>query len=104
MTLFSEKVKPTFTSSGHNILYINEFSEIYFDVFEFEINGNKYIAEKVSEYKGSPVVNIPIVIDGSRVEVPFVLQHGEFEVLYNPKTSNNLTGTPYSESVDRIHT
>ena len=64
MRLFSEKVTPTFTSSNQNILTIKDFNEIFFDVYELEINGSKYIAEKISEYKGNPVVNIPIVIDG----------------------------------------
>jgi len=61
MRLFSEKVKPTFTSSNLNILTVESFEEVFFDVYELEINGNKFIAEKKSQYKGSPVVDIPIV-------------------------------------------
>ena len=62
MRLFSEKVSPTFTSSNLNILTVEDFQEVFFDVFEFEINGKKFVAEKVSEYKGSPVVDIPLGI------------------------------------------
>ena len=83
MKLFSEKVVPTFTSSNQNILTVKDFSEVFFDVYELEINGNKYIAEKVSEYKGSPVVNIPVVIEGKELEAPFVIQRGKFEVIFN---------------------
>ncbi len=42
--LFSEKVTP-FTSSNLNIIQVENFDEVFFDVYEFEINGNKYIAE-----------------------------------------------------------
>ena len=61
MRLFSEKVKPTFTSSDLNILTVESLEEVFFDVYEFEINGSKFIAEKRSQYKGAPVVNIPVV-------------------------------------------
>ena len=97
MRLFSEKVTPTFTSSNQNILTIKDFNEVFFDVYELEINGNKYIAEKVSEYKGNPVVNIPIVIEGKELEAPFVIQRGDFEVLYN--ASNRQIGESTSASL-----
>lgn len=87
MRLFSEKVTPTFTSSNQNILTIKDFNEVFFDVYELEINGNKYIAEKVSEYKGNPVVNIPVVIEGKELEAPFVIQRGKFEVIFNESNS-----------------
>lgn len=83
MRLFSEKVTPTFTSSNQNILTIKDFNEVFFDVYELEINGNKYIAEKISEYKGNPVVNIPVVIEGKELEAPFIIQRGNFEVIFN---------------------
>jgi hypothetical protein len=97
MRLFSEKVTPTFTSSNQNILTIKDFNEVFFDVYELEINGSKYIAEKVSEYKGNPVVNIPIVIEGKELEAPFVIQRGDFEVLYN--ASNRQIGESTSASL-----
>jgi hypothetical protein len=83
MRLFSEKVIPAFTSSNLNILTVEDFQEIFFDVFEFEINGKKFIAEKVSEYKGSPVVDIPLVLEGKEYSAMFVVQQGAFEVLFN---------------------
>jgi hypothetical protein len=87
MRLFSEKVVPTFTSSNLNILTVEDFQEIFFDVFEFEINGKKFIAEKVSEYKGAPVVDIPLVMEGKEFTAPFVLQTGKFEILFNKNNS-----------------
>ena len=111
MKLFSEKVSPTFTSSNLNILTVKEFVEVFFDVFEFEINGNKFIAEKISEYKGFPVVEVPLVFEGKKLTAPFVLQQGEFEVLFNPDVSTIIgeaaeeTPEPlieYKESDDEI--
>jgi len=83
MKLFSEKVQPTFTSSDLNILTVESFEEIFFDVYEFEINGSKFIAEKTANYKGSPVVSIPVVIGSNEYSAPFVLVEGKFEVLFN---------------------
>lgn len=87
MRLFSEKVVPTFTSSNLNILTVEDFQEIFFDVFEFEINGKKFIAEKVSDYKGLPVVDVPLVLEGKEFTAPFVLQTGKFEILFNKNNS-----------------
>lgn len=87
MRLFSEKVSPTFTSSNLNILTVEDFQEVFFDVFEFEINGKKFVAEKVSEYKGSPVVDVPLVLEGREFTAPFVLQAGKFEILFNRNNS-----------------
>jgi len=88
--LFSEKVVDTFTSSNLNIIQVENFVEVFFDVYEIEINGNKYIAEKIGDYHGSPVVNVPIVEDSNKLEAPFILKKGEFEVFYNPKNSKFL--------------
>ena len=91
--LFSEKVNPTFTSSDHNILSVESFEEVFFDVFEFEINGATYIAEKEATYKGSPVVSIPIVEGGDERTIPFVLtEGGSFAVLYNSKNTSFKNG------------
>ena len=94
MRLFSEKVQPTFTSSDLNILTVESFEEVFFDVYEFEINGSKFIAEKTSVYKGSPVVSIPVVIGSKEYSAPFVLTEGKFEVLFN---ENNKVFTGSSE-------
>jgi flagellar biosynthesis chaperone FliJ len=83
MKLFSEKVESTFTDSNINILGVRNFKEIFVDVFEFEINGKKFIAEKVSDHKGMPVVNIPVVFKGGEYTAPFALRRGVIEILFN---------------------
>ena len=100
MRLFSEKVKPTFTSSDLNILTVESFEEVFFDVYEFEINGKKFIAEKESEYKGSPVVNLPVEIEEKEFKAPFVLREGEFGVQFN-KSNKTYIG-PSSNDIPKI--
>ena len=97
--LFSEKVTP-FTSSNLNIIQVESFDEVFFDVYEFEINGNKYIAEKVGVYSDDPVVSVPIVEGSSRLEAPFILRKGKFEVYYNPSNSKFLE--TITEEVDSV--
>ena len=86
MRLFSEKVQPTFTNSGHNILTVESLEEVFFDVFELEINGEKFIAERESSYRGSPVVSLPVEIGGSKYKALFILNKGTQEILFNEKT------------------
>ena len=97
MRLFSEKVQPTFTSSDLNILTVESLEEVFFDVYEFEINGNKFIAEKKSQYKGSPVVNIPVVKGNKEYSAPFVLREGEFEVLFNEENTTFVGSSEVTE-------
>jgi len=87
--LFSEKVTP-FTSSNLNIIQVENFDEVFFDVYEFEINGNKYIAEKIGVYSDDPVVSVPVVEGSNKLEAPFILRRGKFEVYYNPSNSKFL--------------
>lgn len=94
MRLFSEEVTPTFTNSNLNIITVKDFYEVFFDVYELEINGKKYIAEKVAEYKGSPVISTSIIIDNKEYTGNFVLNRGKFEILVNKES---LT---YQQTVD----
>jgi len=100
MKLFSEKVEPTFTSSNLNILGVKNFKEVFVDVFEFEINGKKFIAEKVSDHNGLPVVNIPIVLEGNEYTAPFVLRRGQVEILFNKE--NAVFVKPVLEEVQEL--
>lgn len=97
--LFSEKVTP-FTSSNLNIIQVENFDEVFFDVYEFEINGNKYIAEKIGDYSDDPVVSVPIVEGNNKLEAPFILRKGVFEVYYNPSNSRFLETITEEESTD----
>jgi hypothetical protein len=99
--LFSEEVDAIFTNSDHNIITVESFEEVFFDVFEFEINGIKFIAEKEATHKGSPVISIPVVEGSTEKRVPFLLNKGDrFEVLYNKDTSLNIKGQIVEESVE----
>lgn len=93
MKLFSEKVNPTFTNSALNILTVKDFDEVFFDVYEFEINGKTFTAEKVAKHNGSPVVNIPIVIGEKEFLAPFILKRGQFFVEFNKKNTTYIGTT-----------
>ena len=81
ITLFSEEVDITSTNSDCNIIYVESFEEAFFGVYQFEINGNIVIAEKVGQHAQDPVVAIPVVeANGSKSDVQFVLKKGPFEV------------------------
>jgi hypothetical protein len=86
MRLFSEKVSPTLTDSPLNIIKVQDFSEIFFGVYEVEINKNKYPVEKISEHNGNPVVSIPVEMGGKIANYPFVLTKGKFEVVFNEQS------------------
>jgi hypothetical protein len=88
MKLFSEKVNSTFTNSSFNVLQVENFSEIFFDVYEIELNKIKYPAEKIDEHDGHPVVSVPVVIGEQEYKYPFVLLKGPFEVLFNEKNDS----------------
>jgi len=92
MKLFSEKVHPTFTSSTLNILTVKNSKEVFFDVYELEINGKTFTAEKIAEHHGNPVVNVPVVIGEEEFIAPFVLERGSFKVEFN-KTNKEFVGS-----------
>ncbi len=96
--MFNEKVKVIPTGHDLNFLTVETFQEVFFDVFEITINGSTFIAEKVSEYKGMPVVIIPITHLNKKYDASFVLKEGAFEVLFNPKTLT-YTGEVPAEAV-----
>jgi hypothetical protein len=83
MKLFSEKVDVTSTNSSFNIIAVEAFEEIFFGVYEIEINKTKYPVEKVSDYKGNPVVSVPVVVEGKKEYYPFVLIQGKPEIIFN---------------------
>ena len=95
MRLFSEKVQPTLVNSPLNIIQVESFHEIFFDVYEIEINNVKCPADKISEYNGSPIVSIPVIIEGVKRNYPFVLCEGEFSVIFNEEnTIDQYTDDP----------
>ena len=93
MRLFNEKVTPIFTNSNINILTVKDYEEVFFDVYEFEVNGKTFVAEKVASHNSNPVVNIPIVIDKDEFKAPFVLERGSFKVEFNKNIKEYVGST-----------
>ena len=87
MKLFSEKVEATFTNSSFNVLQVENFSEIFFDVYEIELNKIKYPVEKISSFRGNPVVSVPVVIGEKEQEYPFVLIKGSESIVFNEQNN-----------------
>jgi hypothetical protein len=80
--LFSEKVNATLTNSDHNILQVESYEEAFFDVYEFELNGQQYIRESIGKVGDNPVISVPIVENGKEYELPFVLKQGPQKVSF----------------------
>ena len=102
MKLFSEKVQPTSTNSSFNILQVKDFFEVFFGVYEIEINKSKYHAEKISDYDGNPVVSIPVVVEGIKKHYPFVLKKGKQEVLFNEHNTDDSLNTDNQEPSEEV--
>ena len=113
--LFNEEVTTTSTNSVHNTLYVESFEEVFFGVYEFELNSITVIAEEVAKYEGDPVVTIPIVDGGNKYEAPFILRKGEPKVEFNTantvfvenvvedlNTANSVHSTLYVESFEEV--
>lgn len=100
MTIFKERIQPTYTTAEVNALIVEHFEETFYDIYEIIINGSKYIAEKIGEYNGAPIVQVPIIHEGIRAEKPFVLYQGKLEALFNPEVSEIRSQFIAEESID----
>ncbi len=62
---------------SRNTLFVDTYEETFFGVYEFEINGNKIIAEQIDTVNNTPVVKIPVKkSNGKQVEIEFILKEG----------------------------
>ena len=86
MRLFSEEVKITSSNSPLNILQVKDFQEVFFGVFEVQINENKYVAEKISEENGNPIVSILVEEGDEKAQYPFLLLKGKQEIYFNSES------------------
>ena len=102
MLMFNENIRVKNTTHNINILTVPEYQEIYFDIYELELNGSKYIAEKIDEYKGSPVISIPLVIEGKEYTAPFVLHQGEFSAFFNKANASFIQDVVHKENIENI--
>ena len=64
-SIFGVNLKPKETRNKQNVIKVTSKEEIFFDVFECKINGEKIVVEKVAEYNGLPVVKFELKIDDS---------------------------------------
>ena len=61
----------------YNTMWVEGFEEVYFDVYEFYLNGNKILAEKIDTLGEHPVVKVPFTeVNGNKIEATFVLKIG----------------------------
>ena len=102
MRLFSEKVSPTFNSSGYNILTVKDYTEVFFDVYEFEINGSKFVAEKTGVLDDAPIISIPVTYKESVSQYDFVLHKGEQSIHFDPNTKSIPTSSPAYSDTDLV--
>jgi hypothetical protein len=86
MRLFSEEVKITSSNSPRNILQVKDFQEVFFGVFEVQINENKYVAEKISEENGNPIISVVVEDGGITAQYPFLLLKGKQEIYFNSES------------------
>lgn len=86
MRLFSEEVKITSSNSPRNILQVKDFQEVFFGVFEVQINENKYVAEKISEENGNPIVSVVVENGDNTARYPFLLLKGKQEIYFNSES------------------
>lgn len=85
MRIFTENVEFISTSGDKNILQIEKYEEVFFDVYEISIHGKKFVSEKIGEYDKNPIVKIPVEIDGIKKDYPFILHEGKFQIVFNEK-------------------
>ena len=103
--LFSEKVIATLTNSDHNILQVESYEEAFFDVYEFELNGQQYIRESIGKVNGNPVISVPVVENGKEYELPFVLTQGPQKVSFNKENfifAENVLEQPKIEEIEQV--
>jgi hypothetical protein len=102
MRLFSEKVNPTFNSSGYNILTVKDYTEVFFDVYEFEINGSRFVAEKTGVFEDSPIVSIPVDYNNIVEQYDFVLHKGSQSIHFDPSTTSTPSHIKSTSDVEPL--
>ena len=85
MRIFTKNVNFIPTTEDKNILQIEKYEEVFFDVYEIIINSEKFISEKIGEYDKNPIVKIPVEINGIKKDYPFILIEGKFQIIFNSK-------------------
>lgn len=92
MRIFEENVNYTTTSLPFNVLQVEDFSEIFFEVYEVKIGDVTYVAEKISDYHDHPVISVPVSNEYGTEYYPFVLSKGTQNIVFS-EHNNYLPNT-----------
>ena len=87
-SIFGAKILPKFTNDFKNILKVSSKKEIFFDVFECQLNGENIIVEKIGHYENAPIVRFEIKDDGKAFNCEALLVIDKENDLY--LNENNL--------------
>lgn len=63
-SIFGAKIQPKFTNDSKNVLKVSCKKEIFFDVFECQLNGKNIVVEKTGQYENTPIVKFEIKDEG----------------------------------------
>ena len=90
-SIFGVNLEPKETHNKKNVIKVTGKKEIFFDVFECKLNGQKIVVEKVGEYSGLPVVNFELKIDNSIYSCEAMLVEGNQSDLFLNEETLKLT-------------
>ena len=90
-SIFGVNLEPKETRNKQNVIKVTSKKEIFFDVFECKINGQKVIVEKIDEYSGLPVVKFELKIDNSFYSCEAMLVEGKQSDLFLNEETLKLT-------------
>jgi hypothetical protein len=90
-SIFGVNLEPKETRNKQNVIKVTSKEEIFFDVFECKINGQKVIVEKIGEYSGLPVVKFELKIDNSFYSCEAMLVEGKQSDLFLNEETLKLT-------------
>lgn len=86
-SIFGVEIQSKTTNNQHNVIKVTNKKEIFYDVFECILNGEKIIVEKIDEYNGLPVVSFELKIKNKIYNCEAVLvQENQSGLFLNGKT------------------
>ena len=100
MKVFNENVKTRTHKGDRNMLVVETKHEIFFGVFNVKLNGKFYVAEQVAEFDGTPILKLPVEINGVIEERLFdVVVGSDTGIVFNP----DITSDQMLESATNVN-
>ena len=100
MKVFNENVKTRTHKGDRNMLVVETKHEIFFGVFNVKLNGKFYVAEQVAEFDGTPILKLPVEINGVIEERLFdVVVGSDTGIVFNP----DITSEQMLESATNVN-